>query len=64
MTEYLSRKGVEFEEVNIRTTPGAIRELQQLGVMATPALIAGDKVVVGFDTEMIDQAIATAPEAS
>jgi hypothetical protein len=64
VAEYLSRKGVSFEEIDIRTTPGAIRELQALGVMATPALIAGDRVVVGFDPEMIDQAIAAVPETN
>ncbi len=47
-----------FEEVNIRETVAAVRELQKLGVMATPALMIGDRLVVGFDREKIDQAVA------
>ena len=47
-----------FEEINIRTTPGAIRELQRLKVMATPALVIGDRVLVGFDPQEIDEAVA------
>ncbi len=49
---------MQFEEVNIRETVTAVRELQKLGVMATPALIIGDRLIVGFDREMIDQAVA------
>jgi len=56
-TEYLSQKHAEFQEVNIRTTPGAIRELQRLNVMATPALVFGDKVLVGFNPAEIDAAL-------
>ena len=60
MTEYLSEKGVNFEEINIRTTPEAIDELVRLGVKATPALMIGDKVLVGFDPDEIDRAISGA----
>ncbi len=34
--------------------------MQRLKVMATPAIIVGDKVVVGFDPAEIDQALAAA----
>jgi glutaredoxin len=57
-TEYLSSKGVQFEEINIRQTPSAIRDLHRLGVMATPALMIGDHLIVGFAREEIDKAIA------
>jgi protein-disulfide isomerase len=38
--------------------PDAISELQKLGVLATPALVVGDKVLVGFDPVSLDEAIA------
>ena len=57
-TEYLSGKGLEFEEVNIRQTPRAIEELQRMGVLAAPALVIGEKVIMGFDREAIDRAVA------
>jgi protein-disulfide isomerase len=52
---------VKFEEINIRQTPAAIRELQRLGVMATPALLIGDRVLVGYDPEEIDKTLAGLP---
>ena len=52
---------MKFEEINIRQTPAAIRTLQQLGVTATPALLIGDDVLVGFDPEGIDRALGRLP---
>jgi protein-disulfide isomerase len=49
---------VQFEEINIRQTPSAIRDLHRLGVTATPALMIGDHLIVGFAREEIDKAIA------
>ncbi len=40
-------------------TPGAIDELREIGALATPALLIGDRVVVGFNREEIDRAVAT-----
>jgi arsenate reductase-like glutaredoxin family protein len=59
VTEFLSEKGVMFEEIDIRKTPGAIDELIRLGVMATPALVVGDQVLVGFDPVEIDRIVAS-----
>ena len=56
--EYLSGKGLKFEEINIRTTPGAVQELQRLGVMSTPAILIGEEILVGFDRARVDEAIA------
>jgi len=53
---------LKFEEINIRQTPGAVDELRKLGVMATPALVIGDKVVVGFNRVEIDSAVAAIGE--
>ncbi len=49
---------MEFGEIDIRRTPGAVRELQRLGVMVTPALVIGDQTIVGFDRGRIDQALS------
>ncbi|PYV01953.1 MAG: hypothetical protein DMG10_16155 [Acidobacteria bacterium] len=54
----MALKGWEFEEINIRATPGAIDELRELGALATPAVLIGDRVVVGFNREEIDRAVA------
>ncbi|MBM3790389.1 MAG: glutaredoxin family protein [Acidobacteria bacterium] len=57
MTEYLSRNGIAFEAINIRTDPGVIDELVARRVTATPALVFDDELIVGFDRERIDRAI-------
>lgn len=57
MTEYLANKGVPFEEIDIRGTPGAIEELIKMGVMATPAMVAGRIILIGFNPEKIDRAV-------
>ncbi len=59
MTEYLSAKGIDFEEINIRKDPGAVNALIALGVMATPALVIGEKILVGFDPAEIDRVVAS-----
>ncbi|MCL4523721.1 MAG: glutaredoxin family protein [Acidobacteria bacterium] len=48
--EFLSSRGIEFEERNIRSDSEFIREL--VGVhqsRSTPTLVAGSRVVMGFD---------------
>ncbi len=64
MTEYLSKKGVSFEETNIREVPGAIEELLALGVMATPAMLIDGKVLVGFDPDEVDRALESGGASS
>jgi glutaredoxin len=59
VTEYLSAKGIDFEEIDIRRDPDAIRELSALGIMATPALVMGAKILVGFDPAEIDRVVAS-----
>ncbi len=49
MKEFLSRHGVEYTERDIRKDPSAIRELQQLGAMATPVTVVDGEAVLGFD---------------
>ena len=57
-TEYLSRREWQFEEIDIRATPGAIDELRRLGASATPVLVIGARVLMGFDRDAIDEAVA------
>ncbi|PYV15427.1 MAG: hypothetical protein DMG07_09800 [Acidobacteria bacterium] len=59
----MSSKGWQFEEINIRETPGAIDELRRRGALATPTLLVGDRMIVGFDREEIDRAVAASQSA-
>ena len=55
--EYLSQNGVEFQEKDITQDPGALAELKKLKFMTTPVIVIDGSIVVGFDTEKIDQAL-------
>jgi hypothetical protein len=49
---------VAFDEIDIRRVPGAIDDLIRLRVQSAPALVVGDKIIVGFDPAAYDQAIS------
>jgi arsenite methyltransferase len=56
--EYLSQKQISFEDRDITTHPAAISELQKLGFMTTPVTVVDEKVIVGFDVQKLDEALA------
>lgn len=56
--EFLSSKGVEFEAVDVTSDPAAIDEMIQLsGAMATPVIIIGEQVIVGWDRGKVERAL-------
>jgi len=55
--EYLSQKGIGFQEKAIAQDPSALADLKRLGYMTTPVIVIGGSVIVGFDAEKIDQAL-------
>jgi len=56
--EYLSQKGIQFTEKNIRDDPAALQELLALGARATPVTVIDGQVVMGFDRTRIDDLLA------
>lgn len=58
--EFLSRKGITFEEINITDHPEAIDEMikKAQGAMASPTIIIGDEVIIGFNRQKIEQALS------
>jgi glutaredoxin len=53
--EFLSRRGYEFEEKDIRQDPGAVRELVDvLQSRVTPTLVVEGKVMLGFDPQVLE----------
>jgi glutaredoxin 3 len=57
--EFLSQKGISFTERDVSQDEQALAELEALGVMATPAMLIGDQVVVGFDRAKLEQLLAS-----
>ncbi len=47
--EFLSQKGIEFEERDVSKDEAALDELQKRGLMTTPVTLIDGDVVVGFD---------------
>ncbi len=45
----LSSFGVAFEAINVDAEPGALKELERLGVPRVPAVAVGDRVVHGWN---------------
>ena len=55
--EYLSQKGIQFQERDIAQDPSALTDLKKLGYMTTPVIVVDGLVIVGFDADKIDQAL-------
>ena len=55
--EYLSQKGIQFQEKDIAQDPSALADLKKLGYMTTPIIVVEGSVIVGFDVDKIDQAL-------
>jgi glutaredoxin len=55
--EYLSQKGIKFQERDIAQDPSALADLKKLGYMTTPVIVIDGSVIVGFDAGKIDQAL-------
>ncbi len=47
--EFLSQKGIEFEDRDVSKDEAALAELQRRGLMTTPVTLIDDEAVVGFD---------------
>ena len=59
MKDYLKKKGVDFEEVDITASKDAMNELVKVyKVRVTPLLVVGDKKLIGFDPVAIDKLLA------
>jgi len=56
--EYLSQKGVDFQERNINEDPNARKELMKKKIMGVPAIFVEDEVIVGFDKNRLDQLLS------
>ncbi len=57
MKEYLSQKGVAFEEQDVSKDRDAAKQMvERTKQMAVPAIIIGDKdIVVGFNQAKLDE---------
>ncbi|MCD6364200.1 MAG: glutathione S-transferase N-terminal domain-containing protein [Synergistetes bacterium] len=56
--EYLSQKGVEYEDIDVsRDREAAMYMIMKTGQMGVPVIEICDKFIVGYDPRAIDEAL-------
>ncbi len=56
MKAYLSERGIEFEDRDVSADERAVHELvYKYQSRATPTVVIGEEVIIGFDRDRIDQ---------
>ena len=59
LKDYLKKKGVEFEDMDITASKDAFNELTKVyKVRVTPLLVVGEKKLIGFDPAEVDKLLA------
>lgn len=58
MKEYLSQKGVQFEEIDVGSDPAGRKELMKNKIMGVPAVKVNGEFIVGFDKSKLDKAFS------
>jgi len=53
--EFLSQKGLAFQERDIAQDPSGLADLKKLGYMTTPVIVVDGAVIVGFDSAKIEK---------
>ena len=53
--DYLSEKGINYEEKNVSTDMNARKELMSMGYMGVPIIMVDDNVVEGFNRTKLDE---------
>jgi glutaredoxin-like YruB-family protein len=54
--EYLNKKGVDFEDINVaRDKPAREEMLRRYGTHVTPVVVIGDNVMIGFNGPKLDK---------
>lgn len=57
--DFLSQKGVSYEERNVSTNPAAAQELvSRTGQMGVPVTIINGQTIIGFDRTKLEQALS------
>lgn len=57
--QYLSSKGIAFEDINVATDYSAAKEMiQKSGQRGVPVLDINGEIIIGFDQERIDSLVS------
>ena len=59
MKEYLSQKGIKYQEINVAADRKAAMEMiEKTKQMGVPVIMIDDQAVVGFNAPKIDELLA------
>ncbi len=53
--EFLSQRGIAFEERDVAHDEQALAELEKLGILTTPVTVIGEEKIVGFDRARLER---------
>ena len=56
--EFLSQKGIAFQQKDVGADKEAMGELIEIGVLATPVTLIDGEVVVGFNAKKLEELLA------
>jgi hypothetical protein len=55
--ELLSKRGIDFESLDIENDPGALEQLHRLGLMTVPVVAMGERYVVGWNPPKVAELV-------
>ncbi len=58
--EFLRKHGVAFQELNVRASPKALKQLERLGARGVPVILVGEKRLDGFNGPKLKQMLVAA----
>jgi len=58
--EFLRKHGVAFQELNVRASPKALKQLERLGTRGVPVILVGEKRLDGFNGPKLKQMLQAA----
>ncbi len=57
--EYLTNKGIAFQEIDVAADKEAARQMiQKSGQMGVPVILVDDKMLIGFSQTRLDELLA------
>ena len=64
--EFLSKKGVEFTDYDVKNDKEALKEMKKIsgGALRVPVISVCNNVLVGFDRDRLEQALSCLKQSS
>ncbi len=59
---WLSEKGIKYESRNVFADETAMAELEKIGVFSTPVTVIDGQVVIGFNTNKLEELLGLKPK--